>query len=245
MFFGYDPTFLLLIPGLLLALWAQWKVKAAFAKYSKVPASSGLTGAEVAAGLLQRPGVGVGAGAMSGAAASQLRAVQIEAIAGDLTDHYDPRAKILRLSEPVYAGRSLAALGIAAHETGHALQHATGYSALGLRSALLPAANIGSTLAFPLFFIGLIFGPGSLKVLMDVGILFYAAAVAFTLITLPVEFNASRRAIALLKDGGYIRLDEVKPAKAVLDAAALTYLAAAVMALLQLLRLIILRNERD
>jgi hypothetical protein len=147
------------------------------------------------------------------------------------------------LSEPVYSGRSLAALGIAAHETGHALQHATGYSALGLRSTLLPAANIGSTLAFPLFFIGLILGANHL--LMDLGILLYAAAVAFTLITLPVEFNASRRAIAMLKDGGYIRPDEVRPAKAVLDAAALTYLAAAVMAVLHLLRLIILRNERD
>jgi Zn-dependent membrane protease YugP len=243
MFFGNNPTFLLLIFGLLLALWAQWKVKAAFAKYSKVPAASGLTGAEVAEKLLQHTGVEVGTGAISDGAALQLRAVQIEAIAGNLTDHYDPRAKILRLSEPVYSGRSLAALGIAAHETGHALQHATGYSALGLRSTLLPAANIGSTLAFPLFFIGLILGANHL--LMDLGILLYAAAVAFTLITLPVEFNASRRAIAMLKDGGYIRPDEVRPAKAVLDAAALTYLAAAVMAVLQLLRLIILRSERD
>jgi len=232
----------LLIPGLILSLWAQWKVRSAFERYSRVAASSGLTGAQVAEGLLRQA---------DSQSASAPGAVRIEAIAGTLTDHYDPRARVLRLSGPVYSGNSLAALGVAAHETGHALQHATGYGPLGLRSALLPMANIGSTLAFPLFFIGLLLGGASLKgggfglLLMDLGILLYSGAVVFLLLTLPVEFNASRRAIALLREGNYIRPDEVGAAKAVLDAAALTYLAAAAVALLTLVRLILLRNQRD
>ena len=241
MFFG--GYYWLLIPGILLALWAQWKVSATFAKYSQVPAASGLTGAEVARDILQRAGADFDTQSGSTAATLALRAIQVEPTAGNLTDHYDPRSRVLRLSETVYSSNSLAALGVAAHETGHALQHATGYAPLGLRSTLVPAANIGSTLAFPLFFIGLIFGGNHL--LMDIGILFYVAAVAFTLITLPVEFNASRRAIVMLREGGYLRPDEVGPSKAVLDAAALTYVAAAAMAILNLIRLLLIRNERD
>jgi len=225
-------------------MWAQWKVRSAFEKYSQVAASSGLTGAEVARELLAR------AETDSPEAAAALQAVQVTQTPGELTDHYDPRGRVLRLSEPIYNSNSLAALGIAAHETGHALQHAKGYGPLGLRSALLPAANIGSKLAFPLFFIGFIFGLGADGggfgvLLMDIGILFFIGAVAFTLMTLPVEFNASRRAIALLQEGGFLRTDELPGAKAVLNAAALTYLAAAAMALLQLLYLVLLRNQRN
>jgi Zn-dependent membrane protease YugP len=226
----------ILIPGLILSLWAQWKVRATFEKYSRVAASSGMTGAEVARGLLRESG--------EGEAAAALASVHVEPAKGTLTDHYDPRARVLRLSQPVYSGTSLAALGVAAHETGHALQHATGYGPLGVRAALLPTANIASSLALPLFLIGWIFG-STAGILMDLGILLYMAAVAFTLLTLPVEFNASRRAVALLRDKGYIRPDEAGPAKAVLDAAALTYLAAAAMALLTLVRLILLRGQRD
>lgn len=235
----------LLIPGFLLALWAQWKVRSAFQKYSQVAASSGLTGAEVARELLSR------AEAESPGAAAALNEVEVTQTPGELTDHYDPRDRVLRLSEPIYNSNSLAALGIAAHETGHALQHATGYGPLGLRSALLPAANFGSKLAFPLFFIGLILGAGADGggfglLLMDAGILFFMGAVVFTLMTLPVEFNASRRAIAMLKDGGYLSgPGEINGARAVLNAAALTYLAAAAMALLQLLYLVLLRNSRS
>ncbi len=238
-----DNTFWLLIPGFLLALWAQWKVKTAFGRYSQIPASSGLTGAQVARELLQGEGAEVVADPKLKLAAADLRAVRIELTQGTLSDHYDPRARVLRLSPPVYEGNSLAALGVAAHETGHAFQHATGYGPLGMRSAFLPIANIGSSLAMPLFFIGLLFG--GLEIFMTVGILFYVAAVVFTLLTLPVEFNASRRAIALLQQGGYIRSDEVAGTKAVLNAAALTYLAAAVMALLTLVRLLLLRSQRD
>jgi len=240
----FDKTIWLLIPGFLLALWAQFKVRAAFEKYSRVPASSGLTGAEVARELLRGQGAEVLAQPGPESAAAALRAVKVELTQGTLSDHYDPRARILRLSPPVYGGNSLAALGVAAHETGHALQHASGYGPLGLRSAFLPVASIGSNLAVPLFLVGLIFA-GPLKMLMDIGILLYIAALAFTLLTLPVEFNASRRAIALLQQGGYVQSDEVAGTKAVLDAAALTYLAAAVMALLTLIRLLLLRGQRD
>ncbi len=242
------PYWWLLIPGVLLALWAQWKVKATFQKYAQVRASSGITGAQVARELLKQADTEVSPQAGKEAAATALSAVRVEATQGTLTDHYDPRARVLRLSEPVYGGDSLAALGVAAHETGHAMQHATGYGPLGLRSALLPMASIGSNLAMPLFLVGWLFGgmsaKGGMGILMDLGILLYMVAVVFTLLTLPVEFNASRRAVALLRDGGYIRSDEIGPAKAVLNAAALTYLAAAAVALLTLIRLILLRGGR-
>ncbi len=224
--FFYDPTFILLIPALLFALYAQSKVNGTFQRYLRVYASSGMTGAEVARRILDSNG---------------LYDVAVERIHGHLTDHYDPRQRVLRLSQAVYGGTSVAALGVAAHEAGHALQHANNYVPLGIRNNLFPVANIGSQMAFPLFFMGLIF---RWDTLMLVGIWFFIAALAFQLVTLPVEFNASRRAIAQLSSGGYITQSEIPHAKKVLDAAALTYIAATAMALSQLLRLLVLRNSR-
>ena len=247
--FLWDGTIILIIPAFLLALYAQWKVKSAFARYSQVQAHSGLTGAQVAQELLRRANFAGGVDradvrAAQGAAA-KLAQVRVKMGEGTLTDHYDPRTKVLQLSPPVYGSNSLAALGVAAHETGHALQHATGYAPLGIRSTLVPAAQIGSTLAIPLFLGGLIFAGSGLRILMDIGIWLYAAAVLFTLITLPVEFNASRRAVQLLQGEGFIDSSEVAGTKAVLNAAALTYVAAAAMAVMTLVRLLILRNSRD
>lgn len=224
--FFYDPTFILLIPALLFALYAQSKVNGTFQRYLRVYASSGMTGAEVARRILDSNG---------------LYDVAVERIHGHLTDHYDPRQRVLRLSQAVYGGTSVAALGVAAHEAGHALQHANNYVPLGIRNNLFPVANIGSQMAFPLFFMGLIF---RWDTLMLVGIWFFIAALAFQLVTLPVEFNASRRAIAQLSSGGYITQSEIPHAKKVLDAAALTYIAATAMALSQLYRLLVLRNSR-
>jgi Zn-dependent membrane protease YugP len=187
-----------------------------------------MTGAQVARRLLDANGLGD---------------VEVEKVEGNLTDHYDPRKRILRLSEGVYGSQSVAALGIAAHETGHAMQHGQGYLPLTVRASFVPVANLGSTLAFPLFLVGFIFT--SFKVLMDVGIIFFAGAVLFHLITLPVELNASSRAITSLANGGYLVGEETRSAKAVLSAAAWTYIAAATMALTQLLRLLILRGMRD
>jgi Zn-dependent membrane protease YugP len=169
----------------------------------------------------------------------------VERVAGRLSDHYDPRKRVLRLSEGVYASNSLAALGIAAHEAGHAIQHGKGYAPLHLRNLIYPAASFGSTLAFPLFFIGFIFstrqGP---SLLMDIGILLFAVAVVFSVLTLPVEFDASRRAMAMLREGSYLTSEELTGARRVLSAAALTYVASTAMAILQLLRLILLRDRR-
>jgi hypothetical protein len=227
MFYFGDPTFLLLIPALILAVYAQAKVQNAFRKYSQIPGSSGLTGAEVASKLLHR---------------YQLHDVTVETTPGNLSDHYDPQKKVLRLSEQVYGSTSIAALGIAAHETGHAIQHAKGYKALALRSAIVPVANIGSQLAFPLFFLGFIFGG---RTLMDAGIVLFSLAVIFQLITLPVEFNASSRAVTMLHENALIGQGEVAATRSVLSAAALTYVAATAMAVLQLLRLLLLRGSRD
>lgn len=248
--FLFGPYWILLIPGLLFTLWAQWKVRSTFERYSKVPAASGMTGAQVARELLAEVDTAVTEVANAPQAAQALRAVQVEATPGVLTDHYDPSARVLRLSEPIYSGSSLAALGVAAHETGHAFQHATNYGPMGLRSALVPMASIGSNLAFPLFVAGMFLGGmnqqgGFGLLLMNAGILLFSLAVVFTVLTLPVEFNASRRAIRLLQDGNYLRPDEVAPTKAVLDAAALTYVAAAATAILSLVRLILIRNSRE
>jgi Zn-dependent membrane protease YugP len=225
--FFYDPTFLLLIPAIILALYAQARVKGTYAKFSKVPASRGYNGAQLARNILDD---------------RHMTDVQIEAIPGNLSDHYDPRSKKLRLSQGVYNGNSVAALGIVAHEVGHAIQDANSYVPLKLRNSIVPAANFGSGLAFPLFFIGLIAG---LPFLMDVAIIFFALAVAFSVITLPVEFNASRRAIRILSDGDYLTEKEIPLAKKVLSAAALTYVAATAMAILNLARLLLLRGSRD
>lgn len=228
-FFGYDPTWFLLIPGLILAFWAQAKVSGTFARYSRVRSRRGLTGAQVARAILDQAG---------------LSDVAVEPIPGNLSDHYDPRTRVVRLSGPVYHENSLASLGVAAHETGHALQHASHYAPLGIRNGLFPVANLGSTLAFPLFIAGFLFGRSGLW-LMDLGILLFTVALGFQLITLPVEINASRRAVALLEQGGYLAPEETDGAWAVLSAAAWTYVAAALVALLQLVRLLMLRGSRD
>lgn len=228
--FFWDYTFILLIPPLLLALYAQQRVRSTFARWSRKYASSRITGVQLAEEIMMTGGI---------------RDVKVEKIPGQLTDHYDPRKKALRLSGNVYGSNSIAALGVAAHETGHALQHHVGYLPLQLRNAIYPVASFGSTLAFPLFFAGLIFGGGRPHILMDIGILLFAGAVAFTVITLPVEFNASRRALALLEERGVLSRQELVGAKDVLSAAALTYVAATAMAAMQLLRMFILRGSRD
>lgn len=225
MFYYYDPTYLLLIPGLILALYAQLKVSSTYARYKKVHSGTGLTGAQIARQILDTNGCG---------------SVRIERVPGSLTDHYDPENGVLRLSEEVYASRSIAALGVAAHEAGHAIQDATDYGPMRIRATLVPVANIGSSAAIPLFMLGLIF---SWEPLLKIGILCFSLAVLFYLVTLPVEFNASGRAVALLSSG-YLPQDEVKGVKKVLSAAALTYVAAALQAILQLLQLVLLANSR-
>lgn len=223
-----DPTFLLLIPAFILAMYAQSKVQRTFAKFSRVPARSGYSGAQVARTMLDNNG---------------LRDVPVEMIQGHLSDHYDPRHRVMRLSPEVYNGRSLAALGVAAHETGHAVQHSLGYVPLLVRNSIFPVANLGSTLAFPLFVLGLFM---TLPFLMDLGIVMFSAAVFFQAVTLPVEFNASSRALAMLETQGILsRGEELEGAGKVLRAAALTYVAAMAVALLQLVRLLLLRGDRD
>lgn len=229
--FGFfDPSMLMLIPALIFAMWAQWKVQHTYQKYSRIRAASGMSGRDMARAIMNRNGI---------------TDVTVEEVQGVLSDHYDPRAKAVRLSSHNYREPSLAAMAVGAHEVGHVLQHAQGYFPLAIRSAIVPVANIGSMLAFPLFFIGFIFNNPALRWLMDLGILFFAGAVLFQVVTLPVEFDASRRALRQLTDGGTLAPDEVAGAKKVLDAAALTYVAAAAMAALQLLRLVMLRNSRD
>ncbi|MFA5839645.1 MAG: zinc metallopeptidase [Candidatus Margulisiibacteriota bacterium] len=224
--FYYDPTFLLIIPALLLALFAQYRVNSTYANYSKVPASIGITGEALAERIL----------------ANQNLLIKVESVAGELSDHYDPTAKVLRLSKGVYSGNSVAAMGIVAHEIGHAMQDAKAYMPLKLRNNFVPAANFGTNFAFPLFFVGIIAG---FPFLMDLAILLFTFAVVFSVITLPVEFNASKRAMALLSDGHYLTSQELPMAKSVLSAAALTYVAATAMAVLNLIRLLILRRSRD
>lgn len=226
----WDPTYLLLIIGMLLSLAASAKVKGTFSKYSRVRSASGMTGAEAAQRILRAAGI---------------TDVTVVPIPGSLTDHYDPRTKKLGLSEDVFNRSSLAAVGVAAHECGHAIQHAINYAPLTIRSAIVPVANIGSTLSWPLFLAGLIF---SIPPLLTLGILLFSLAVLFQLVTLPVEINASRRALKLLGTTGILGEQEVGGARKVLSAAALTYVAALAASILQLLRLIILaggRRDRD
>lgn len=226
-FFFYDPTFLLLIPAIGLALWAQYRIKSTYEKYSKVPSGSGLTGGDVAARLLSENGLGD---------------VEIEEVEGKLTDHYDPRTKVLRLSKSISRSKSVAAIGVAAHEVGHAIQHKTAYSAFQIRQGIFPVANLGSTMAFPLFFIGFLF---TSPALMDVGILLFTGALLFQVVTLPVEFNASSKALAMLRNRGYLIESETDQARKVLQAAALTYVAATAVAAIHLLRMFLLRGARD
>lgn len=235
--FGYyfDPTYFLVLIGAVLCMWASAKVKSTYAKYERVRSRSGMTGAEAAARILQMSGI---------------RDVQIQHVAGDLTDHYDPRKKVLRLSDTVYGSTSVAAIGVAAHECGHALQHQQGYAPLKLRSLLVPAANLGSRLGLPLVILGLALGlsfelpGGGYFSLAQIGIWIFSFAVLFQVVTLPVEFNASGRALRMLGDYGILNGDEVDDCKHVLGAAALTYVAAAASSILQLLRLILLNNRR-
>jgi Zn-dependent membrane protease YugP len=219
-------SIVLLVPALVLGIYAQVKVSSSFNRYSQIPSARGLTGAQAARLVLDSAG---------------LSNVGIEVAGSRLSDHYDPRTRVLTLSPDVGSSNSLAALGVAAHEAGHAMQHADGYAAFRLRSALVPVANIGTNFGFILFFVGLIFYRNSM--LMNVGILLYSAAVLFTLVTLPVEFNASRRAMTQLENKSILVADELAGARKVLSAAALTYVAAALMAILQLLRLILISRR--
>jgi Zn-dependent membrane protease YugP len=228
--FFWDYTFFLLIPPLILAFYAQSRVRGAFRKYSRVASVSKKSGAQAAYELLQAGGAGE---------------VKIEKLPGELTDHYDPRKRVLRLSQGVYESTSVAALGIAAHEAGHALQHRNHYRPVDVRTLIYPVANLGSTLAFPLFFVGFIFSRQAPSVLMDIGILLFSAAVLFSVVTLPVEFNASKRALVLLQDRQFLTPDELVGARQVLKAAALTYVASTAMAAMQLLRMFLLRQSRD
>lgn len=224
----WDSTMVLLIPAILLSLYAQTKISSAYGKYSEVYSRSGYTGAQAARAILQANG---------------LYDVRIEPVAGKLSDHYDPRDRTVRLSEGVYHGNSLASLAVAAHETGHALQHANGYFPLQLRATFVPVANFGSNLG-PILILAGLFMP-AFNFLLQLGILAFSLAVLFQLITLPVEFNASNRAMALLQSNGMLSQDEAKGARKVLSAAALTYVAAALAAVLQLARFIIIAQGRN
>jgi hypothetical protein len=234
----FDPLYLLVIGvGAALSLWAQARVKGAFSKYSRIPAASGRTGAQVAGDILAARGV---------------RDVRIEPVEGRLSDHYDPRGKVLRLSPDVYRGQSMAAFGIAAHEVGHALQDAQGYAPLRFRSAWVPVANIGSGLSWIVIILAFLMGGAATALgqgLAVAGVGLFATTTVFTLVTLPVEFDASKRALATLRGLGYVSEEEIRGARRVLNAAALTYVAAFVTSLLTLLywlfRLGLLGGSRD
>ena len=221
-----DWTMILMLPGLLLGLWAQSRVSSAYEKYSRVMTQRGQPAQDVAQQLLTRNGVG---------------AVAVTQVSGMLTDHFDPRTDTLRLSQGVYGSSSVAAIGIAAHEAGHALQKQENYPFLSLRSAAYPVVNIGSRLAWPIFFVGLL---ASWRPLMTAGIALFSLVVLFSLITLPVEFDASRRAKRMLADSGYYTQEELQGVSSVLNAAALTYVASFLSALMQMLRLILLAQRR-
>lgn len=228
--FYFDPTYVLIIIGLVLSMAASYMVKSAFAKYSALQSVSGATGAMAAQQILNQSGI---------------YDVRIEHVRGNLTDHYDPRTKTLRLSDSVYASSSVAAISVAAHECGHAIQHHQGYAPLSWRSALVPAANFGSALSWPLIIAGLFLG-GAGNIFTTIGILLFTAVVAFHLVTLPVEFNASRRGLAILRNSGMLYGSENDAAAKVLKAAAMTYVASAATMILQLVRLLIIaRGRRD
>lgn len=225
----FDPTYVLVLIGAVLSLLASAKVKTTFNKYAKVRSKSGLTGAQAAERILQTAGI---------------FDVSVQHISGSLSDHYDPKNKVLRLSDSVYGSSSVAAVGVAAHECGHAIQHQQSYVPLHLRTAIVPVANLGSTLAWPLILIGLLFSRNTGSTLISLGILCFSLSVLFQLVTLPVEFNASARAVRILADTGILSRDEVQGTKKVLSAAAMTYVASAAAVILQLLRLIILFGGR-
>lgn len=224
----FDPTYILVFIGALLSLAASGMVKSTFNKYSKVKSLSGMTGAQAAERILHSAGI---------------YDVTVMHVSGNLTDHYDPRNKTLKLSDSIYSQSSVAAIGVAAHECGHAIQHDKGYVPLKLRTAFVPVANIGSTVAWPLIILGVILSWS--QPLINLGIILFSFAVIFQLITLPVEFNASARAVRILNDTGILYGEEVTHTKKVLSAAALTYVAAAAASILQLLRLVILFGGRS
>ena len=226
-YYGFDPTYFLVIIGAILSLAASARVNSTNSKYSRVRSHSGMTGAEAATRILHSAGI---------------YDVRVEHVSGKLTDHYDPRNKVLRLSDSVYGSNSVAAIGVAAHECGHAIQDQKDYMPLRMRAALVPVANFGSTLAWPLILLGLFFS--AFSQLITVGIVMFSLAVLFQIVTLPVEFNASRRAVDILGNTGILVDEELRHTKKVLGAAALTYVASAAAAILQLLRLVILFGGR-
>lgn len=223
--FYYDSSFLLLIPALIIAAYSQFKVKGTFVRYSKVPSKNGYTGKDVARSILDRSG---------------LSDVQVLSISGEMTDHYDPSQRVVRLSESVYNKSSISAVSVAAHEVGHAIQHQEVYAPLQFRTMLAPIAGFASQSVWILILLGILF---SIPQLINIGIIVFSITVLFQIITLPVEFNASKRALAQL-ESGYLTSDEMSSSKKVLDAAAFTYVAATLVALTQLLRLILLSGRR-
>ena len=228
-YYYWDPTYILVVIGAVICMIASARVKGTFNKYSQLRSMPGMNGAQVAQRVLQAAGI---------------YDVQVRHVSGSLTDHYDPRTKTVYLSAPVYNATSVAALGVAAHECGHAIQHAKSYAPLSIRSALVPIANFGSMLAWPVILIGLLFNTRSSGLIIDIGILLFSAAVLFQLVTLPVEFDASRRALVMLRTQGILADDELRYTRRVLKSAALTYVASAAAAILQLLRIILITNGR-
>lgn len=228
-YYYWDPIYILVVIGAVICMIASARVKGTFNKYSQLRSMSGMNGAQVAQRVLQAAGI---------------YDVQVRHVSGSLTDHYDPRTKTVNLSDPVYNATSVAALGVAAHECGHAIQHAKSYAPLSIRSALVPIANFGSMLAWPVILIGLLFNTRSSGLIIDIGILLFSAAVLFQLVTLPVEFDASRRALVMLRTQGILADDELRYTRRVLKSAALTYVASAAAAILQLLRIILITNGR-
>lgn len=229
-YYGYyfDPTYLLVLVGALLSIIASARVNSTFNKYARVRSMSGMTGAQTAEAILRSKGI---------------HDVRVEHIRGNLTDHYDPSKKVVRLSDSVYNSTSVAAIGVAAHECGHVMQHHEGYAPLNIRTALVPAANIGSKIGIPIVILGLILGSNS--VLVTIGIWVFSLAVLFQIVTLPVEFNASKRALVCIEQYGIVTGDERRKSEKVLKAAAYTYVAAAAASVLQLLRLVMLSNRRS
>lgn len=229
-YFYFDPTYILVIIGAVICLLASARVKSTFRKYNQVRSMSGMTGAQAAERILHAAGI---------------YDVSIQHVSGELTDHYDPRNKVLRLSDSTYASASVAAVGVAAHECGHAIQHQKSYAPLSIRSAIVPVANFGSAVAWPLIILGLFFNSNTGTMFINIGIICFSLAVLFQIVTLPVEFNASSRAVRILGDTGILDSQELKSTRKVLGAAALTYVAGAAAAILQLLRLIILFGGRN
>ncbi len=229
MYYRIDAGYILVLIGVVICLLASAKMKSTFNKYSRVRNHSGITGREAAEQILKRAGI---------------YDVRVEHVAGNLTDHYDPRSKVLRLSDATYNSASVAALGVAAHECGHAIQHDTGYIPLHIRGSLVPIVNFGSAIAWPMILIGLFLSSSSSSLFLNLGILAFSLAVLFQIVTLPVEFNASNRAVRILGGSGMLYEDEVNATKKVLFAAALTYVAGAVSAVMQLLRILMLVNNR-